>query len=553
MVLTNYRESSIRRIKPGILVLMGAVGFVLLIVSANIGNLLLVRSTARIQEFAVRSALGASRMRLIRQVLCEGMILVVLGGLAGLLVAMWGLDLIARFVPSESSSDPREFFRMDGIVLLFSFIITIGSGLLFSLVPAFLACRINLNDAMKDISRSSTGGLKWKRVREVLIVSEIMLALILLVGAGLMTHSFYQYLQANPGYNPNNVLLIDLSLSEQHYPKDSQVKTFYRDMLQRINALPGVQYASVSTNILGNWQSDYYVEGTPIPKPGEGPQAEYNCVTPEHFEAMGIHLIEGRYFTSQDVQDSKPVVIIDERFAQKMWPNQNAIGKRLQAHTAKPDKDAPWREVIGVVGNIQHYGVDQPSRESLYFPIEQYSDTDVTVVVRTQGDPMQLVTPIRGEINTLDKELPAANIRTLWNVAEERSFMRRFMTILLSIFALTAFSLAMMGIYGVMAYSVTQRINEIGIRMAMGAQVSNIQWMFLRNGLRLTGIGVAAGFLGSLVLSRFLSSQLYGVSAFDPISYGGVSLLLICVSLLACYFPARKAAKVDPIIALRWE
>lgn len=551
--LTPYRKQIADFIRPAMLVLMGAVVFVLLIVSANIGNLLLARSTARVQEFAIRNALGAGRIRIMRQVLCEGLILVLLGGTAGILAAMWGLDWIARVVPINTASDPRQFFRIDGNVLLFSLIVTLGSGLLFSLVPALQASRVNLTEAMKDANRSTSGGSKRKRFREILIVSEISLALILLVGAGLMTRSFYRYMQADPGYDPHNVLLMDLSLSEKDYPGDKQAALFYSQLIQRISAISGVRHASVASNVLGQWQSTYYVEGAPIPEKGQAPHAEYNCISPDHFEAMGIRLIEGRYFTSQDVDGSKPVAIVDERFVQTYWPGQSGVGKRLKIHSEGPNGDQPWREIVGVVGHIKHYGVDQSSRESLYLPFSQYPDRDVTIVLRTAGDPLPFASLARTEISALNNQLPVARIRTLMNVVEERSFMRRFTTALLGSFALAAVLLAVLGIYGVMSYSVSQRSHEIGVRMAMGAQVSDVLWLILKGGLLLTGIGVLIGLVGSFALNRFLASQLYGIGALDWITYATVSLVLIAIALLACYIPARRAAKVDPLTALRYE
>lgn len=553
VVLFNYRERITDEIRPAMLLLMGAVLFVMLIVSANIGNLLLARSSARVQEFAVRNALGAGRMRIIRQVLCEGLILVLLGGTAGLLAAMWGLDLIVRIVPINTTSDPQQFFRIDGTVLAFSLIITLGSGLLFSLVPAFQASRVNLTEAMKDTSRSTSGGSKRKHFREFLIVSEISLALILLVGAGLMTRSFYRYMQADPGYDPHNVLLMDLSLSEKDYPEEKQAALFYDQLMQRISAIPGVRHASVASNVLGQWQSTYYAEGAPIPEKGQTPHAEYNCVSPDHFEAMGIRLIEGRYFTQQDVDGSKPVAIVDERFVQTYWPGQSGVGKRLKIHSEGPNGDQPWREIVGVVGHIKHYGVDQSSRESLYLPFNQYPDRDVTIVLRTAGDPLSFASLARNEISALNNQLPVARIRTLMNVVEERSFMRRFTTVLLGSFALAAVLLAVLGIYGVMSYSVSQRSHEIGIRMAMGAQVSDVLWLILKGGLMLTGIGVSIGLAGAFALNRFLASQLYGIGALDPVTYGAVSVVLSAIALSACYIPARKAAKTNPLETLRWE
>jgi len=550
--LTDYQERITRNIKPGLMLLMGAVFFILLIVSANIGNLLMIRASARNQEFAVRSALGAGRMQIIRQIMCEGMILVFAGGLTGLLFSLWASDLIIRIIPNQSLMNPNEFFRIDATVLLFSCGVTLGAGLLLSMVPAWQSSRINLNDAMKETSRSSTGGIKRKRYRELLIISEISLALMLLVGAGLMMRSFVNYLNADPGYNPRNVVKMDLSLTENKYPEDAQVKEFYRGLLQQVNTIPGVQHASLSSNILGQWQSTYYVEHAPIPKPGHDPHAEFNVISDEHFKSMGIRLVDGRYFDQHDVEDSKRVVIVDERFAQKWWPDQSAVGKRL-AQGGPPTDDESWREVVGVVRHIKHYGVDQDSRESIYLPFEQINRRGYTLVVRTKGEPMNIVNPIRHEIALMDNELPIANIQTLMDINIDRSSGRRFFATLMGVFALTALFLAALGIYGVISYSVAQRYHEIGIRMAMGAKVSDVLWLVLKKGLSLAGIGVFVGLLGSLALNRFISSRLFGVSGFDPLTYTSVSILLIAVALLACYLPARKATGIDPMATLRCE
>jgi len=368
-----------------------------------------------------------------------------------------------------------------------------------------------------------------------------------------MTRSFYRYVQADPGYDSHNVLIMDLSLNQKKYPEDKQKALFCRQLLDRLAVIPGVRHVSAASNVLGGWQSTYYAEGAPIPPKGQAPHAEYNCVSPDHFEAMGIRLVEGRFFSPQDVEDSKLVAIVDERFAQEYWPGQSAVGKRLKIHSDGPDREQPWREIVGVVGHIKHYGVDRFSRESLYLPMNQYPMGDVTLVARTQNDPMQLVPSFRSEVLAIDNELPVSTIRTLMNVMEERSFVRRFTTAMMGAFALTALFLSMLGIYGVMAYSVAQRSHEIGVRMAMGAQVSDVLWLVLKRGLSLTGIGAFIGLVGAFVLNRFLASQLYGIGGLDPVTYAVVTAVLLSTALLACYIPARRAARSNPIDALKWE
>ena len=556
--VTDYQTILTRHLKPSLWLLMAAVVFVLLIASANISNLLLARSSARMQEFAIRNALGASRFRIVRQVLCESLVLVFIGGACGLLFAVWGLELIIRAIPMGDFTDPKTFFQINSTVLWFSLIITAVTGILFGLFPAIQSSRVNLSEAMNDSNRSSTAGRKRNRFREALAISEIALALVLLVGAGLMIRSFYQYINADPGYNPRNAMLMSISLTEKDYPNEPQVTAFYKNILQQVKAIPGIQFASISSSPLGNWQSSFYAEGAPIPQDNsQTPYAEYNIASREHFEAMGIKLLQGRYFSEQDVQESKPVVIVDERFAKKWWPNENPVGKRLQAHTCRPEDKRDWLEIVGVTAHIKHYGVDNQSIESIYLPAEQWLKKDVRremeLIVRTKGEPMLLASAIRKEVSALDKNVPVSNVRTLTDINMNRSFMRRFTAILLSLFALTALFLAALGIYAVMAYSVIQRYHEIGIRMAMGANLYQILLMVMKKGLYMTLTGLFFGLIGSLLMSRVLSSMLYGIGSIDPFTYAAVSLLLILITLISTYLPARKAAKVDPMVALRWE
>jgi putative ABC transport system permease protein len=406
---------------------------------------------------------------------------------------------------------------------------------------------------MRDSGRTTTAGLGHGRLRDILVVSEITLAFVLLVGAGLMLRSFIHYIQADPGYNPVSTLTVRVSLPDSRYPGDEEKYTFYKNFLGQVKSMPSVKYAGITRNMLGGWQSSYYVEGAPIPEPGQNPFAEFNVVSPDFFKAMGIRLLEGRVFTEHDLEDSQAVVVVDEKFARKWWPNESPVGKRLQIHRTSPDSNAQWSEVVGVVHHVKHYGVDRNSRESLYLSAYQDSFDDVTLVVRTQGDPMQLVTPIRKAVLELDPDLPVSGIQTLKAIVAERSLIRRLTTKVLVLFALTALLLSILGIYGVIAYSVSRRINEIGIRIAMGARIGDILRLVLTHGGKLILIGIGVGLVGAFAVTRFISSFLFEVTARDPFTFLLVTVVLTSTTFLACYIPARRATRINPMVALRYE
>ena len=553
VALSMLRDRMTQNIRPLFLILMASVALVLLIASANVANLFLVHATERVQEFAIRTALGARRMKINSQLLCESALLVILGGAIGTLFAVGGLKLLARRLSAEGIPIPNSFFAMDQTSLLFILIITLGTGLLFGLFPAIQSSRVGLSAVMKESSRSATGGLGRSRFRKVLTISEIAMALVLLTGAGLLVRSFLHYLHADPGYNPNHVLTLRLSLPERQYPEAHQMDAFHTDLIRRLQTIPGIRHAGLATNLLGGWQSTYAVEGAPMQREGESPWAEFCKASPDYFAAMGIQLVQGRYFTRQDNHNAKPVVIVDETFSQKWWPNESPLGKRLRRSTEPPGDDNPWHDVVGVVGHVKHYGVDKPSREALYFPLFQWSDASVTLIVRTQGDPLASLPPIRREMAALDSELPVSNVRTLHQYAAEQSFARRFLLSLLGIFALTALFLAALGIYGVIAHSVTQRTHEIGVRMALGATMQTIMQMIVGQGFRLVLYGLIFGFIASVWVAYLLSSQLYNVSIYDPTTYLVVAGILLAVALLACFSPAWRASRLSPMKALRYE
>jgi putative ABC transport system permease protein len=551
----SFHHRLVRNIKPTLLLLMGAVTCVLLIVCVNIANLVLIRSSARNQEFAVRSALGADRWRLFRQLFCESMLLAVLGSIGGLILAFWGLSILSIVLPDNLSHPDGKLLMIDDTMVLFILGTTMCTALIFGLLPALRSSRVILRRSYWDTARSVTSGIGSHRLRNVLVVSEMALALILLIGAGLLLRSFVHYLQSDPGFNPDKTLVMNLDLPKRIGQEPNLKQDFYRELVQQVKTVTGIKYVGAASNILGHWGQTYYVEGSPVPEQGENSGANIGNVTPDFFLSMGIPLLEGRFFTELDNRDAAKVAIIDEKMARKWWPNESPIGKRIQRNR-RPDPDDPWYEIIGVVGHIKYDGVDKEAGDYLYFCAYQSIQTfwdNITLLVRSDGDPMRLVAGIEQTITAVDREVSTGNIRTLQTIVDEQSYMRRLITTVLSSFAVTALLLSALGIYGVMAYSMSQRTHEIGIRIAMGACVADIMRMVLSQGAKLVLIGIIIGLGGSLVLTRLISGFLFGVSTYDPVTFLLVVIVLASAALLACCLPARRAAKVDPMQALRYE
>jgi putative ABC transport system permease protein len=468
-------------------------------------------------------------------------------------MAIWGLDLLGTLLNDSIGQIGNDLFKFDAIMVIFILGTTLGTGLIFGLAPACHCSGHRLNSAIRDSTRNATSARSRSRLRDTLVVTEIALALILMFCAGLMLRSFVHYQQADPGYNPDSTVTVDVSLPNQTYGTDEQRLAFYKNLLHRTESITGVKQAGLTSNMLGGWQSHYYVEGAPIPESGQGNYAEYSRISPSLFQAMGIQLLEGRFFTEHDSRDAPSVVVIDEKFARKWWPDESPVGKRIQLHETGPDTNTSWSEVVGVVRHVKHYGVDNFSRESIYLCMYQRVSDYMRLVVRTQGDPLRLVTPIRNIVSQLDSNIPIYNVQTLQAISTERSFIRRLTTTVLVVFALTALLLAALGIYGVMAYSVSQRTNEIGVRIALGACMTDIIRMVLHQGARLALIGVGIGLVGSLVMSQLIGSFLFGVKAYDPVTFIFVVAVLTFAALVACFLPARRAAKIDPMEALRYE
>jgi predicted permease len=547
--ITPLLEHLVRNIKPALLVLLGAVSFLLLIACANVANLLLVRAAGRQREIAVRAALGASRARIIRQLLTESVLLALLGGVMGLLLAAWSLELLLQLAPQHSR---MSGVSLDGRVLAFAAAITLLTSVIFGLVPAWQYSRPNLNEAMNDAGRGSTEGGRRQSVRNTLVVVEVASALVLLVGAGLLIKSFWQLQRIDPGFNPNNVLTASVALPRSKYVEEDQRAAFFQQLIEKAKALPGVNAASVSSSIpLGNHSYlGFEIQGRPLP-PGADQSTNFYSVSAEYFKAMGIPLLRGRLFTERDTGDSLHVAVVNEAMAKRIFPGEDPIGKRITFDSGENNPE--WFEVVGIVGDVKQHGLDKTTPLQTYEPYTQQPQSSMTLIVRTTGDPTNYTAAIRDAVVRLDNEQPITNIRTLTDYLSTSIAQRQFSMLLLGIFAAVALVLAAIGIYGVLSYAVTQRTQEIGIRMALGAEQGDILKLVVGKGMLLALLGVVAGLAAALALTRLMEPLLFDVKATDPLTFAMITLLLMFVALLACWIPARRAAKVDPIIALRFE
>ncbi len=552
--LISLHEDVTGDIRPALFVLLGAVLFVLLITCANVANLLLARASARQTEMAIRTALGASRSRILRQLLTESLLLALMGGALGLLLALWGVDLL---VAASPASLPRVTeINVDNRVLAFTFIVSAFTGIIFGLFPALASSKLDLNESLKEGGRSSMEGARRNRVRSLLVVSEIALSLVLLIGAGLLIKSFLRLLDTDPGYTTARVLSVTLPLSRAKYPQPEQQIAYVQELINRTRALPGVEVIG-ATNLLPLGLRDTFntfnIEGRP-PAPPEARTAARNySITPDYFRVMSIPVRRGRAFTERDVQNAPPVIVINEAFARRFFPNEEARGKRIILEDEKGEP-LPPREIIGIVGNVRHESLDEKEQPEYYVPFFQTPDRQMDLVVRSAAsNPAALAFAVRGAIKSIDKDQLIWEAKTMDERVAESVAPRRFQMLLLGLFAALALLLASIGIYGVMNFTVTQRTHEIGIRMALGAQARDVLRLVIGQGMRLALIGVSAGLISAVAVTRLMASLLYGVSAIDPAVFAGVSLLLTAVTLLACYIPARRAMKVDPMIALRHE
>jgi predicted permease len=544
----NLRDHLVIDYRQGLWILLGVVGFVLLIACANVANLLLARATARYREMAIRAALGAGRWRIVRQMLCEGLLLGVLGGMAGIVIAWWGLDLLLAAIPIELPFWMK--FNVDGRVLSFTLAVSLITSLIFGAAPALQAARIDLNEALKEGGRGGVSGSRH-RLRHLLVVAEVALALILLVGAGLMMRSFLRLQQVNLGFNPENVVTLRVTVPGIAYRGSSA--PFFHQLVERVNALPAVEVAGaiVDLPLAGDyWQSILTIEGRPELALGPPPSVQNHIITPHYFRALGTPLIAGRDFTDADARDAPKVVIVDERLAREYWPNENPLGKRIRL--GPPADNGPWLTIIGVVGVVQHKSLDEVTPGKLiYLPVLQSPVGYMSLVVRSPAPPESMIAAVKALVQEMDANLPITHVSTMREIVAESIWQPRLYAILLVLFALVALLLAAVGIYGVISYAVTARTNEIGIRMALGAERRHVLKLVVGQGMVLVLGGVGFGLAGALLLTRLMKSLLFGVSVTDSLTFAGVSLLLFSVALLACYLPARKASRVDPLVALR--
>jgi putative ABC transport system permease protein len=573
VTITPLLDANVGYIRTGLLTMFAAVAFVLLIACANVANLMLARASARQKEIAIRIALGAGRWRLIRQLLTESILLSLCSGILGLLIALWGIDLLLTAEPGSIPVPRLQNIGIDVRVLGFTMVTSILTGLFFGLVPALQSTKPKLNENLKESGRGVTEGFGRKRIRNLLVIAEVGLSLVLLIGAGLLIKSFLLLRGVNPGFNSENALTMNISIPKQKYTDLNSWTTFYKQLLEKIRSIPGVEHVCIASGLPlagGGSESSVFAEGQAKPEPGNATVGQFINVNDDYFRTMGIPLLKGRFFTEQDVEGAKPVAIIDETMAQKFWPNEDPIGKRFAFETrALPNSqgqgtgqkefDPLWREVIGVVGHTKHYGLDAPSRVQMYVPYLQLSIYNrrtwptMSIVVRTGSDPSNIISAVREQVASVDKNVPVTNIATFEQIYSRSISNRRFNMLLLGILAVIALVLASLGIYGVISYTVTQRTHEIGVRMALGAQQRDVLKLILGHGLKLTFLGLAIGLVAAFALTRLISSLLFGVSATDPLIFASISLLLAAVALIASYLPARRATKVDPMIALRYE
>ncbi|MFY9611319.1 MAG: ABC transporter permease [Blastocatellia bacterium] len=541
--------------RSALLVLLGAVGFVLFIACANVANLLLARASGRRKEMAIRSALGAGRWRLVRQLLTESMLTGVAGGALGLLLASWGVDLLVSL--NENSIPRVDEVSFDGRVLAFTAGLSLLTGILFGILPALQTAKISLTETLKEGGRSSAGGPR-ARVRNLLVVSEIALALVLLIGAGLMIKSFVRLLQVNPGFDTENVLTMRLTLPSNKYRDAQQVSGFYREVLEEVKRLPGVQAAATVSSLpfSGSVSSGFFgIEGAQVDTGEQVPHADFRAVSSDYVEAMRIPLLKGRQFSERDTAGASNVAIIDDALARRYWPDQDPIGKRV---TFNRDNNVQvFREIVGVVAPVKHKALDADYRGAIYFPQDQliWGGTKY-LAIRTLSEPTGLVSAVRTAVQSVDKDQPIYQVATMEELVSESVAQRRSFMFLLGGFGAFALILAAVGLYGVLSYMVTQRTPEIGVRMALGAQRRDVLELVVGQGMVMVGGGIVVGVTAGFVLAKLLtsfSSLLFDVRMTDPTVFVGVPLLLASVALLASYIPARRATKVDPMVALRYE
>jgi predicted permease len=553
-VVLPLREELAGEVQRPLIMLLVAVGFVLLIACANIANLLLSRAANRRKEIAIRCALGAGRLRIMRQLLTESLLLAAMGSLAGLLLTYWSFTFLRHLIPEGMNLSTS--LSVDIRVLSFTLLLSLVTGALFGLAPALQASNIQLNEALKQGGRTGFGPGS-SRLRNALIVAEVGMALVLLIGAGLLIQSFFQLYNQYSVLQAENVLTLRTVLSQNRYDNHQKRVAFHDQVLEKVKAIPGVSSAGYTTTIPLEWKggtSGFVVEGGQI-EMDLSYDANHRQVSTDYLKTIGIPLKEGRHFDKSDNAQSLPVAIINETMARQYWPNENALGKRFKI--GDPDSESPWLTIIGIAGDIRQMGIDVPVKAEMYLLNQQtnyqtwFAPRDLTI--RTSGDPMSIVAAVRDVVHAVDPDQPISNIRTMDQILGKETMQRRVGMILLTAFAVLALLLASIGIYGLLSYFVVQHMSDIGIRLALGAQPGDILRMILKKGMLLTSLGIAIGLFFSTALTRLISSLLFGVSSIDPITFAVVPILLLTIAFLACYIPARRASRVDPIVALKCE
>ena len=552
ITLAPLREEAIGGRRRALLLLFGAVALLLLIACANVANLLLVRAAIRQKEFAVRLALGASRWRIARQLLAESLVLALIGGISGLLIAQWGVALLVKL---QAANLPRlQEINVDERVVAFAAVLTVGTAVLFGIVPAWQVSKCDLQQTLKQNKALAIGSWRRHTWRNALLVSEVALSLVLLVGAGLLVKSFLRLRQVKPAIAIDKLLTVEVNLSEFRYREPTQTTGFFQELVRRVEGLPGVQAATVSTGrpLSGFARNDpFAVEGRPL-DPSNISFAGWQAAGANYFQTLGVPLVQGRDLTLQDMDQAAPAVaVINETMAQRYWPNENPIGRRITLGLPRPDN--PWVTIVGIAKDLPHRAIDSRPQPDWYLSRPLGPQRDQILFVRTVGNPADLAASIRSIVAAIDRNQPVANIKTMSDVVADTVAPRKFNLGLFALFAVLAMLLAALGIYGVMANSVAERTHEVGIRMALGAQQRDVLGLVIRNGAMLTLIGIAIGITISFALTRLMATLLFGVTPTDALTFAAVSAFLMLISLLACYIPARRATKVDPLVALRYE